>query len=288
MIVDSHVHLWDLERGGYEWLTPDLSPIDRSIGPADLSERLAETDVDAVILVQSDESDADNEYLLGVAADHEQVAGVVGWLELTDPETVCARLGALTAEEWFCGVRVGINHQPDANWILREDVAESLDAVAGSDVPFDLVSVRRRHLELVPELSERHPQLRMVIDHLSKPPIGRDDGWVQGWKRNLARAAENPNVYAKVSGLTPARGPLDGWTVDDLRPFVEYAVEVFGPRRLMFGTDWPVSELAGGYSRIWNGLNEILSRLPSADYEAVMGGTALSFYGLRDRQAQPL
>jgi L-fuconolactonase len=283
MIVDAHVHLWDLDRGGYEWLTPDLSPIDRSIGPAELASCLASTDVDAAILVQSDESDADNEYLLGVAAEQEQVLGVVGWLDLTRPETAAARLDALLCSQWFCGLRVGINHEPDPDWILRPDVAESLDAVAQRDVPFDLVSVRRRHLALVPELSERHPELRIVIDHLSKPPIGRDDSWVDGWRRNLARAAESPNVYAKVSGLTPAHGPLDGWTPDDLRPFVEYALEVFGPRRLMFGTDWPVSELAGGYTRVWTALSEILGALPPADHAAVMGGTAASFYGLAER-----
>ena len=285
MIVDSHVHLWDLRRGGYEWLTPDLAPINRSIGPDDLATCLAATEVDAAILVQSDESDADNQYLLEVAADHNQVLGVVGWLDLTDPDTASTRLDALAASPWFCGVRVGINHEPDADWILREDVAESLGVLERRNVPFDLVAVRRRHLELVPELSERHPRLRIVIDHLSKPPIGKDASWIDGWKHNLAQAAENPNVYAKVSGLTPARGPLDSWAPDDLRPFVEYAVEVFGAERLMFGTDWPVSELAGGYRRVWDGLSDVLGDLPPADHDAVMGGTALEFYGLSDRKA---
>ncbi len=288
MIVDSHVHLWDLARGGYEWLTPDLKPINRSIEFDELAACLEETGVDAAILVQSDESDADNEYLLEVAAKHEQVLGVVAWLGLTEPETAAARLDALIANPWFCGVRVGILHEPDADLILRDDVGESLDALETRDIPFDLVSVRRRHLELVPELSERHPKLRIVIDHLSKPPIGRDETWVDGWKQNLARAAENPNVYAKISGLTPARGPLDGWTPADLRPFVEYALEVFGPRRLMFGTDWPVSELAGGYQRVWTGLSEILRRIPPVDYADVMGGTALRFYGRSYQQAEQL
>ncbi len=280
MIVDSHVHLWDLTRGGYAWLTPELAPINRSFGPEDLAARLAETGVDAAILVQSDESDADNEYLLEVAAGHDEVLGVVGWLDLTAPDTAAAGLDALVADPSFCGVRVGINHEPDADWILRDEIAASLDVVQERDVAFDLVSVRRRHLELVPELSARHPRLRIVIDHLSKPPIGRDESWVDGWKQNLARAAENPNVYAKISGLTPTRGPLDGWTPDDLRPFIEYAVEIFGPGRLMFGTDWPVSELAGGYARVWAGLNEILSELPAPDYAAVTSETALKFYGL--------
>lgn len=287
MIIDSHVHLWDLARGGYGWLTPDLAPINRSIGPDDLRARLAATGVDAAILVQSDDSDADNRYLLEVAAGDGRVLAVVGWLELTEPETAAARLELLLADRWFCGVRVGILHQPDADWILREDVAQSLDELEARDVPFDLVSVRRRHLELVPELCSRHPKLRIAIDHLSKPPIGKDSSWVDGWRRNLAAAAASPNVYAKISGLTPAHGgPLTDWSADDLRPFVEYAVELFGPRRLMFGTDWPVSELAGGYGRVWAALSEILEQLPSADRESVLGGTAIEFYGLHDRQVQ--
>src|SRR3954453_19528907 len=102
--------------------------------------------------------------------------------------------------------------EPDADWLLRPEVDESLALLEEQGVPFDVVSVRRRHLELVPILSERHPGLRLVIDHLSKPPIRKDAAWIDGWKQNLARAAENPNVYAKVSGLTPARGALDDWT----------------------------------------------------------------------------
>lgn len=280
MVIDSHVHLWNLERGGYRWLKPELAPIDRTIEFDELARRLAATGVDAVVLVQSDENDADTDYLLDVAEAHAEVPAVSGWLPLDDPARVAERLDELTARPYFRAVRVGINMEPDAEWILRDDVAAGLDEVAARGLPFDLVAVRRRHLDLVPELCERHPDLRIVIDHLSKPPIGRDESWVAGWRANLARAAASPNVFAKISGLTPAAGPLDRWEVDDLRPFVEHAVECFGAERLMFGSDWPVSELAGSYERVWEALSTLIDELPEAGREAVYAGTARRFYGI--------
>ena len=280
MVTDSHVHLWNPARLSYPGLTPDLAPIDRPIEFDELERLLSETPVDRAVLVQSAETDEDTDYLLEIAAAHREIAGVVGWLALDDPARAAERLEHLRGQQRFCGVRVGINMEPDAEWLLRAEVDESLGLLEDAGVPFDVVSVRRRHLELVPILSERHPRLRMVIDHLSKPPIRKDESWVAGWRRNLALAAENPNVYAKLSGLTPARGALDDWTADELRPFVEDAFETFGAERLMFGTDWPVSELAGGYHRVWDALSSLFDELDEDQRQAVLDGTATRFYAL--------
>ncbi len=143
-------------------------------------------------------------------------------------------------------------------------------------MPFDVVSVLPRHLEHVPTLSERHPALRMVIDHLSKPPIKAGDD--EPWRTLIARAALNPRVYAKVSGLYPAAGDQTSWTADDIRPYLDHALECFGPQRLMFGSDWPVSVLAGGYARVWEQLSILFDELSPADRAAILGGTAEAFY----------
>ena len=140
------------------------------------------------------------------------------------------------------------------------------------------MSVRRRHLELVPILSERHPSLVLIIDHLSKPPIGRDASWVAGWQDNLRAAAANPNVFAKVSGLFPARADLADWTAEDLRPFLDFALEVFGADRLMWGSDWPIVNLAGGYEKAWTELNRLFDDLGAAERAALRGGTAARAY----------
>jgi L-fuconolactonase len=127
----------------------------------------------------------------------------------------------------------------------------------------------------VPVLSERYPGLRMVLDHLAHPPLGRDD-W-EPWRTLLRAAAANPLVYAKVSGLYPPRAE---WAAADIRPYVEFAIELFGPGRLMFGSDWPVAELAGGYQRVWSAISSVLGELPPADRDAILGGTARVFYQL--------
>jgi L-fuconolactonase len=176
------------------------------------------------------------------------------------------------------GVRTLIHTQPDADWLLRPEVGEGLALLADAGLTFDVVAVLPRHLELVPIIAERHPELRLVIDHLSKPPIGLDDR--EPWWSLIGAAAEAPNVYAKVSGLYSATADSGAWTTDSVRPFVERALEVFGAARLMYGGEWPISVLSGGYTRVWNGLRPIFDELSPADREQVLGRTAAEFYGL--------
>src|SRR5690606_2779071 len=176
------------------------------------------------------------------------------------------------------GIRHGINSEPDPDWILRAEVADGLRLLEDEGLPFDYVPVRRRHLELVPELVERHPRLRIVIDHLSKPPVRRDE-W-EPWWSNIARAAESPTVSAKISGLMPAGGDLRVWEPDDLRPFVDRALETFGAERLMWGSDWPVIDLAGGYQRALEAAQTLSRHWSEHERAAVFRGTAAGFYGI--------
>jgi L-fuconolactonase len=172
------------------------------------------------------------------------------------------------------GVRNLIHNQPDPDWLLRPEVDAGLGVLERAGVTFDLVAVLPRHLELVPILSERHPGLRIVIDHLAKPPIGLPSR--EPWWQLMAEAAQNPMIYAKVSGLYAA-------TPDAVRPFFLHACETFGPARLMYGGDWPISLLAGGYDRVWDGLSELFDELDPADRDRLLSGTATEFYGIRPR-----
>jgi len=280
VIIDAHHHLWNLDRAPYPWLGDHLPTINRSMEFTELEPLIDGAGVDLTIVVQGSDFAADTEYLLEQALRHPRIVGVVGWVPLARPDEAAAQLDALMTHPAFRGVRHGINFEADADWLLRPDVTEGLELLAARDIPFDIVSVRRRHLELIPELSERHPDLRMVIDHLSKPPVKRDE-W-EPWRTNLARAAENPRVFAKVSGLFPSRGDMTEWTVDDVRPFVDYALELFGPERLMAGSDWPIANLAGGYGRVWRGITDSISDLPVSSRDAILGGTAARFYSLTD------
>ncbi|MEV4089049.1 amidohydrolase family protein [Nonomuraea fuscirosea] len=273
-VVDAHQHFWNLETGSYPWLTPESGPIFRTFEPEELLPQLAAAGVDRTVLVQSMDSSADTGAMLAQADAYDVVGAVVGWVPLTRPEEAAGALERYRRHPKFAGIRHLIHDEPDPDWLLQDTVIEGLRLLAAADLPFDVVAVLPRHLEHVPVLAERVPGLRMVIDHLAKPPI-REKSW-EPWASLLARAAACPGVYAKVSGLNTAAAP--DWTGEDLRPYVEHAVELFGPDRLMFGSDWPVATLAGDYARVWRETRAALSGLDETGKAQVLGGTATRFY----------
>jgi L-fuconolactonase len=277
MIIDAHQHVWNLDRVEYPWLTPDLGPIYRTFEEFDLEPQLGEAGVTGTVLVQAMDSYADTDFMLEVAGRWPRVVGVVGWVPLTRPEEAADALDHYRADPRFVGVRHLIHNDPDPDWLLRDDVRDGLALLAERGLTYDVVAELPRHLEHVPVLAEQHPKLRMVVDHLAKPPI-REKAW-QPWADLLRRAAEHPTVYAKVSGLNTA-ADWDTWSADDLRPYVDYAIELFGPERLMYGGDWPISVLAGGYPKVWRETEALLAGLDVAERCRILGGTAVEFYRL--------
>jgi L-fuconolactonase len=278
VVVDAHLHLWSPQERPYAWLEGADPAIARRFGPEDALPLLAAAGVDRAVLVQAADHRGDTDAMLAVADAHPEVAGVVGWVPLEDPARTEADLAELRRHPAFVGVRNLTHDQPDPDHLLRADIDASLGVLEAAGVPLDVVAVLPRHLEHVPVLSERHPDLRIVVDHLATPPVGADDGG--RWAELLARAAEYPLVHSKVSGLYPVAGDPMAWSAQDLRPAFEHALEVFGPDRLMYGSDWPVSVLHGGYARVWEQLSLLFDALAPAEREAVLGGTAAAFYRL--------
>ena len=176
----------------------------------------------------------------------------------------------------MCGVRHLIHWEADPEWLLRADVEAGLDLLADERLPFDVVAVFPEHLPLVPAVADSHHGLALVVDHLAKPPF-RSDGWDR-WVAAMQRAAARPTVYAKVSGLDTAAGA--GWTVEELRPAWEVALETFGPGRLMFGSDWPVCRLVSSYGDVVSATEQLTSELSLSERDRVFGGTAIEVYGL--------
>ena len=276
-VVDAHQHVWNLEKVEYPWLTQEYGPIYRTFEAQELAPQLEQARVEKTVLVQAMDSYEDTEHMLAVAEQYEFVAGVVGWVPLLRPNEAAEAVDRFRGNPYFKGVRHLIHEDPDPDWLLREEVIESLRMLAAKGVPFDVVSVLPRHLEHVSTLAERLPELRVVIDHLSKPPI-KEKGW-EPWASLLARAAEYPNVYAKVSGLNTAADP-ESWTAEDLKPYTDFAIDRFGVERLMFGGDWPVAILAGDYRKVWEETNRATADLSDGEWEALFGGTAIHFYDL--------
>ena len=278
-ILDAHQHIWNRSRAAYDWLGPDAGPIFRDF---ELPEALAVLDdagAAGTILVQSADNDEDTEFMLEAARASSRVRGVVAWVPLDEPERAAERLAALRANPVVCGIRSLIHNQDDPHWLLRPDVDEGLGLLEAAGVPFDVVAVLPEHLEAVLVVSERHPGLRMVIDHLGKPPMGDDGGrpaW--DWHGLIAEVAANPLVFGKVSGLYPPGGAAGPAASDALRPVFDRAVEVFGPERLMYGGDWPISLLAGGYRAVLASLTPLFDGLDPRDRERILSGTARDFY----------
>ncbi len=284
MKIDAHQHFWKLSQPfDYQWLdAPDLAPIRRDFLPADLAPLLKSAGVDRSIFVQTQHNVAENRWVLGLAECHDFLAGVVGWVDLASD--ACERqLLEFGEHPQFVGVRHVVHDEPDDDFLLREDVLRGLGVLEAHGVPFDLL-LHVKHLRHVPTLARLLPDLPMVIDHLAKPRIKerRTDDWLADFRA----AAAFPNVFCKLSGMV-TEADWRTWTPRDLKPYVQAALESFGPDRLMFGSDWPVCELAGSYGRVYDALVETLPTLSESEQAAIFGGTAARFYAIAARPEQP-
>lgn len=279
VVIDAHQHVWDLEHVSYPWLTADFGVLYRTYSFDELEPELEACGVDATVLVQSADSVAETKWMQAVADAHPRIAAIVAWVPLDDAAEAARILDEYAADPRIVGIRHLIHNEPDEDWLLRPAVQEGLALLAERGLTFDVVAVTDRHLQHVATIAAAHPRLKIVIDHLAKPPIA--SGELMPWARSLAQAAAYPNVYAKVSGLNTAAKP--DWTAADLKPYVHHALDVFGANRLMFGGDWPVALLSGDYRRVWEATGSVLADCADAEREAVLGGTAASFYGLVEK-----
>ncbi len=270
--IDSHQHFWRLARGDYTWLTPALGAIHRDFGPDDLAPILARHGIARTILVQAAPTEAETRWLVEVARDTPFVAGVVGWTDFDAPDAAEA-VGRLAGERALVGLRPMVQDIADDDWLARRDLAPVFDAMVAHGLVFDAL-VLPRHLTRLAAVVERHPGLQIVVDHGAKPRIRERE--IDAWRADLAAVASHPRVVCKLSGLvTEARSGDDA---AELAPWIDALVDLFGPGRLLWGSDWPVVNLAGGYDR-WRALTlRALDDLSPPQRAAVLGGNAARVY----------
>ena len=275
MRIDAHQHFWSVQRPDYGWLTPDLGRIYRDFGPDDLRPHLAAGRIDGTVLVQAAATVAETDYMLSVADAAPLVRGVVGWIDFERPGDL-ASLDRLCRHPLFRGVRPMIQDIADDRWMLRPDLDWAFRAVIERDLTFDAL-VFPRHLPHVLRLAERYPDLRMVIDHGAKPGIAA--GGLDGWAADLARVGRETSALCKLSGLITEAGP--DWSPARLSPYAGQILSCFGAERVMWGSDWPVLELAATYGD-WLATAEALvnEHAGTAAAAAVFGETAARFYRL--------
>ncbi len=275
MQIDAHQHFWRVDRGDYGWLTPEAHPtICRDFGPDDLAPLITAAGVERTVLVQAAPAAAETQSLLEVAHATPFVAGVVGWADFEAPDAA-GRIAALAADAALLGLRPMLQDLADDAWILRPQLAPALDAMEAAGLRFDAL-VTPRHLPHLARFLERRPDLKVVIDHGAKPDIAA--GGLADWAAAMRAVAQGSGVFCKLSGLVTEAG--DGWTTERLRPFVDVLLEAFGPARLMWGSDWPVVNEAGGYGAWRTAAEALTAHLSAEDRALVFGGTAAAFYGI--------
>ncbi len=271
--IDSHQHFWRLDRADYGWLTRELGPIYRDFLPADLAPHLADANVSATILVQAAPTVDETRFLLSLARQHDFIAGVVGWVDFESP-TAPDTIAELAADPRLVGLRPMIQGIPDTEWMLRADLAPAFEAMVDHDLVFDAL-VLPRHLDALRELTSRHPDLDMVLDHGAKPPIVAGD--LAAWKRGIAALARESRMACKLSGLV-----TEAMTADPavLSASVEHLLEHFGPRRLMWGSDWPVCECVCSYADWCRSTAQLLASLEPDERRSIYSETARVNYGI--------
>jgi L-fuconolactonase len=289
--IDAHHHVWRLLPGtpgrtgpsprAHDWLSgADLAPIRRDFTLDDLSTVAAVAEIDRTVLVQVVPDVEETADFLALSADAGKglVAGVVGWVDLTDAGIgdVLAALRAGSGGELLVGVRHLVQGERDPRWLTRPDVRRGLRAVAEAGLAYDLLTLVHQ-LPAAIETVRALPDATFVLDHLSKPPIAT--GEREPWASYLRELAAEPNVTCKLSGMVTEADPV-GWTVADLRPYADVALEAFGPSRVMFGSDWPVCLLAGSYEEVVAAAEGLTAGLTTAERDEAFGGTAARVYRL--------
>jgi L-fuconolactonase len=270
--IDAHLHLWTLARGDYGWLTADLEPIYRDFALTDLAPHLEAGAIEGMILVQAAPTEAETMFLLGIAASAERVRGVVGWTDFDAPDAV-AHIETLAAHELLVGFRPMVQDIADDDWLQRPALAPQLAAMARHRLVFDAL-VLPRHLTRLLQVVDRHPDLCFVLDHCAKPRLAT--GELDDWQRDIARLAERDNIVCKLSGLVTEARP--DWELADLRRAVDHVRDCFKPERLLWGSDWPVVNLAGGYAKWLAAAESLLADLSPDQRANIFGGTADRIY----------
>lgn len=275
MKIDSHHHFWSYDPVAYDWIDDSMKVIRRDFLPEHLRTEILAADVDGVVSIQARQSLLETGWLLELASRHDFIKGVVGWVDLLSPK-VSGELERFARDRKLKSVRHVVQGEPDEQFVLRNDFNRGISELQKFSLAYDIL-IFERHLPQTIRFVDAHPNQVFILDHLAKPRVR--DALFEPWNRNLRELARRPNIYCKISGLV-TEADYTAWTAAQLQPYWEAALEAFGPRRLMFGSDWPVCNVAGGYARWHQLVTGWVARLSPDEQASVLGGTAMEAYRL--------
>jgi L-fuconolactonase len=274
--IDSHQHFWKYDPARYGWISDGMSAIRRDFLPEHLAEEIARAGIDGTLAVQAGDL-AETEWLLDLANQWSFIRGVVGWVPLTDPR-VEDTIARLARNPKLRGLRHVVQDEPDPNYILREDFNAGIRKLRTFGLTYDIL-IFERHLPQAIQFVDRYSDQIFVLDHIAKPRIKA--GEISPWRENIKELARRPNVYCKISGIVTEADWMR-WTPEQIQRYIDVVSEAFGPRRLMFGSDWPVCLLASPYAKWVMLMERTCEALSISEQDRIWGGTAIEAYGLRE------
>lgn len=274
-MIDAHQHFWNFDPIRDAWITEDMGVIRKDFLPADLAPVLQANGITGCVAVQADQSEAETDFLLQLATENPFIKGVVGWVDLK-ATNVQERLAHYAQFPLLKGIRHIVQGEPDRNFLLREDFGRGIAALAEFGLTYDIL-IYPHQLPAAVEFVKKFPDQPMVLDHLAKPDF--ETGELKGWEQHIRALGKQQHVYCKISGMVTEADILH-WKKEDFTPFLDVALEAFGPQRLMFGSDWPVCLLAADYAQVKDIVTDYISRLSAAEQAQIMGGNAIEFYKL--------
>lgn len=277
MIIDAHQHFWQYDPKRHEWIDESMQEIRRDFLPYDLQKIFEIEGIDGCVAVQVDQTEAETEYLLELAKLYDFIKGVVGWIDLR-AENIQERLDHFSQFKKLSGFRHIVQGESDVNFLLRKDFNRGIEELLPYNFTYDIL-VFPHQLGAVLEFVRNHPHQPFVIDHLAKPYM--KDGFYDGWALLMRAIARNEHVYCKISGMV-TEADWDNWNYKDLEPYLDLVLEVFGPDRLMYGSDWPVCLLAGNYPMVKGIIEQFLTKLSPDEQAKIWGLNSKRFYNLED------
>jgi L-fuconolactonase len=276
MTIDAHHHLWKYSAAEYGWITPEMTVIRRDFLPADLETLMHHFGIEGTVAVQARQTLDETAWLLELSEKHPLIRAVVGWVPLTDGAGVKRSLERFAGNKRLRSVRHVVQDETDPRYILRKDFNEGVATLREFGLRYDIL-IFERHLPAAIEFVDRHPNQTFILDHIAKPRI--KDKIISPWDRNMRELAKRQNVYCKLSGMITEADPRR-WTAEGLQPYIDVVLRAFGPRRVMYGSDWPVMLLAGDYERWYRTVRLAIAKLSQAEQDRIMGGTAAEAYGI--------
>jgi L-fuconolactonase len=276
MVIDSHQHFWRFNPVRDAWITEEMAAIRRNFLPGDLALELEANGVDTTIAVQADQSEAETEFLLGLAEGNPRIAGVVGWVDLRSPE-IESRLKHFSSFKKLRGVRHVAQAEADDRFLARPEFVRGVEHLARFELTYDIL-IYPRQLPAAMELVAKLPEQKFVVDHLAKPQIKAKK--IEPWAALIRELAANPSVYCKVSGMV-TETDWKNWKANDFEPYLDVAFDAFGAERLMFGSDWPVCLVSATYAQVKSIVESYVDRHMPQAKAAIFGENVKNFYGLQ-------